>query len=474
VDIEAHHLRRLFFRPRRRTNRTDLSSSLCPPGPRISRLDALLLTTRWRDPLIFLADLAREYGDIAHFQIGSQRVFLLNHPDYIKDAHDRYYESFVKGRQDPGRRHFLGEGLLTAEGELHRRHRRLIQPAFHKHLFAKQEAVTLEQGSRVCERWRHGQQVNIVREMKRLTLSITSQILFNTKTDSEAEEISEAMKLVVSQFAPFGSPLGSLLAKLPMSRRRRRIDAAKATLDGIVRRLITERRQSGEEHDDLLSTLVSVVYDPDTDPHTNDLRIRDEAVTFFLAGFETLGTALAWTWYLLSQNPAAQAELQNESDRVLGSKLPSVADLHGLRYTKAVFAEAMRIYPPIWLLARYLINDFEAGGYVMPTKSIVIMSQYLMHRDPRYFPDPLKFDPGRWTPEAKSSRPQYSYFPFGGGPRGCLGEGLAWTQGLLLIALLAQRWRMKSCVTRPLELQPGITLQPKHDIVLQVEQRDAH
>jgi cytochrome P450 len=474
VDIEALHLRTFFFRQRKRTNRTDFLSSLCPPGPRISRLDGLLLATGRRDPLNFLADLAREYGDIAHFQIGSQRVFLLNHPDYIKDAHDRYYESFVKGRQVPGRRHFLGEGLLTAEGELHQRHRRLIQPAFHKHLFARQEAVTLEQGARVCERWRHGQQVNIVREMKRLTLSITSQILFNTKTDSEADEINEAMKLVVSQFAPFGSPLGSLLAKLPMSRRRRRIDAAKAALDGIVRRLIAERRQSGEEHDDLLSTLVSVVHDPDTDPHTNDLRIRDEAVTFFLAGFETLGTALAWTWYLLSQNPAAQAEVQDECDRVLGPKLPTVADLHELRFTKAVFAEAMRIYPPIWLLARYLIKDFEAGGYVMPAGSIVIMSQYLMHRDPRYFPDPLKFDPGRWTPEAKSSRPQYSYFPFGGGSRGCLGEGLAWAQGLLLIGLIAQRWRMKSCMTRPLELQPGITLQPKHDIVLQLEQRDAH
>ena len=189
--------------------------------------------------------------------------------------------------------------------------------------------------------------------------------------------------------------------------------------------------------------------------------------------------ALAVTETLLAyaaraDHVAAQAELENECDRVLGSKLPSVADLHELSYTKAVFAEAMRIYPPIWALARYLVRDFEAGGYVMPARSIVIMSQYLMHRDPRYFPDPLKFDPRRWTSEAKSSRPQYSYFPFGGGPRGCLGEGLAWTQGVLLIASIAQRWRMKSCMTRPLALQPGITLQPKHDIVLQLQQRDAH
>ncbi len=447
-----------------------MSTNLCPPGPRVGRLEGFLLATLRRDPLNFLMNLASDYGDIAHFRIGSQRVFLLNHPDYIKDALDRYYESFVKGRQDPRRRHFLGEGLLTSEGEFHHRQRRLIQPAFHRQLFARHEGVIMDHGSRVGERWHDSQQVNIVREMKRLTLAITSQLVFNTKTDSEADEISEAMKLVISHFAPFGSPLGSLLAKLPMSRIRR-IHAAQATLDGIVRRLIAERRQSGEEQDDILSMLVSVLHNPDTDLQTNDLRIRDEAVTFFLAGFETLSTALAWTWYLLAQNPAVQAELHAEFDTVLGSRMPSLADLPQLRYTKMVFAEAMRMYPPIWVLPRYLIKDFATGCYVMPAGSIVIISQYLMHRDPRYFPDPSRFDPQRWTPEAKARRPQYSYFPFGGGPRGCLGEGLAWTQGLLLIALLAQRWRMKPLPARPMELQLGITLQPKHEIMLQLERR---
>lgn len=187
-----------------------------------------------------------------------------------------------------------------------------------------------------------------------------------------------------------------------------------------------------------------------------------------------MGTALAWTWYLLAQNPTAQAALHTELDSVLGSRLPALADMACLRYTKMVFSEAMRMYPPSWILVRYLIKDFATGGYVMPAGSIVIISQYLMHHDARYFPEPSRFDPQRWTAEAKANRPQYSYFPFGGGPRGCLGEGLAWTQGVLLIATLAQRWRMHLVPSRPMKLLPRITLHPKEEIVLLLERRDEH
>ena len=452
-----------------------MSTNLCPPGPSVSRLDGFLLATRRRDPLNFLMQVAGEYGDIAHFQIGSRRIFLLNHPDYIKDALTRYYESFVKGRPpQAGRpRHFLGEGLLTSEGEFHRRQRLLIQPAFHRRQFAAREAVIVEHGFRFREQWQHGQQIDIMREMKRLTLAITSKMIFDTETEAEADKINDAVKLVVSQFSPFGSPLGNLLAKLPMSRMRR-IRQAQETLDGIIRRMIAERRRSGEDNGDLLSMLISTLDETGTDAQTNDLRIRDEALTFFLAGYETMATALAWTWYLLAQNPATQAELHAELDTVLGSRQPAQADVAQLCYTKMVFAEAMRMYPPSWVLARYLIKDFAAGGYVMPAGSIVIISQYLMHHDSRYFPEPMRFDPQRWTPEAKASRPQYSYFPFGGGPRGCLGEGLAWMEGVLLIAALGQRWRMQLAPTRPMELQPRITLQSKHEITLRLERRDEH
>jgi cytochrome P450 len=446
-----------------------MSTNPYPPGPRVTHLDGFLLATRRRDVLNFLIKVADEYGDIAHFRIGPKRIFLLNHPDYIEKALTSHYESFVKGQQIRRTRHFLGEGLLTSEGEFHRRQRRLIQPAFHRQHFAAHEAVIMQHGIRLRDRWKHGLQFDVMRDMKRLTLAITSQMIFGTKTDEEAYEINEAVGLVISQFQLFGSPLASLLAKFPMSRARR-IRKAQDQLDLIVRRIIAERRQSHSDHSDLLSMLIAEC-DETRDEEMDELHLRDEAVTFFLAGSETMGTALAWTWFLLAQDQAVQAKLHAELDAILGSRLPALADVARLRYTKMVFAEAMRMYPPAWILARYLIKDFETGGYVLPAGSIVLLSQYLMHHDSRYFSDPSRFDPQRWTSEAKATRPQYSYFPFGGGPRGCLGEGLAWIQGVLLIAVIAQRWRVKSLPSLPMTLNPLITLQPKRKIMLQLEER---
>jgi cytochrome P450 len=436
----------------------------------VSYLNGFLLATRRRDILNFLMKLAGEYGDIAQFRIGPKRIYLLNHPDHIKSALTSHYESFVKGQQIRRTRHFLGEGLLTSEGEFHRSQRRLIQPAFHRQHFSAHEAVIMEHGVRLSERWQHGLQFDAMREMKGLMLAITSKMIFDTKTEAEADEINQAVALVISQFQLFGSPLAKLLAKFPMSRARR-IRKAQDCLDRIVRRIIAERRQSGQDHGDLLSMLIAAFDEPGTDAQTDELNVRDEAVTFFLAGSETMGTALAWTWFLLAQHQAVQAELHAELDTVLGSRLPTLADVAQLRYTKMVFAEALRMYPPVWILARYLIKDFETGGYVLPAGSIVLLSQYLMHHDPRYFREPSRFDPQRWTSEAKATRPQYSYFPFGGGPRGCLGEGLAWIQGTLLIAVIGQRWRMHALPSRPMELDPLITLQPKRKMMLQLAAR---
>jgi cytochrome P450 len=447
-----------------------MSTNPYPPGPKVSPLEGFLLATRRRDILNFLMKVAGEYGDIAYFRIGPKRVFLLNHPDYIKNALTSHYQSFVKGQQIRRTKHFLGEGLLTSEGEVHRRQRRLIQPAFHRQHFSAHEAVIMEYGVRLSEGWQHGLQLDVMREMKRLMLAITSKMIFGTKTEAEADEINEAVGLVISQFQLFGSPLANLLAKLPLSRARR-IRKAQDRLDQIVRRIIAERCQSGQDHGDLLSMLIAALDEPGQEAQMDEAHVRDEAVTFFLAGSETMGTGLAWTWFLLAQDQAVQAELHAELDAVLGSRLPALADVAQLRYTKMVFAEALRMYPPAWVLTRYLIKDFETGGYVLPAGSIVILSQYLMHHDPRYFPNPSEFDPQRWTSEAKGTRPQYSYFPFGGGPRGCLGEGIAWIQGVLLIAVIAQRWRMKALPSLPMKLNPLITLQPKRKIMLQLVER---
>jgi cytochrome P450 len=342
---------------------------------------------------------------------------------------------------------------------------------FQTQQFSKHEVRIMEAGVALQERWSHGQQVDIMREMKGLTRQIISKMLFDSTTGVEVDEVGEAITLVLSQFSPFGSPLGDLMAKLPMSRARR-VHKAQQALNGFVSRLVAKRRESSRTHEDIFSVLMSARDEPVTGQESDDQLIHDEVTTLFLAGHETTGTALGWTWYLLAKDQAVQAKLHAELDMVLGSRLPELADVPHLRYTKMVFAEAMRIYPPVWVLGRYLVEAFETGGYVLPAGSIVVISQYLMHHDLRFFPDPWRFDPERWTPEAKARRPQFSYFPFGGGPRGCVGEGLSWITGTLLIAALAQRWRMQLVQSNPIKLQPLLTLQTKNKILIRLERRD--
>jgi cytochrome P450 len=202
-----------------------------------------------------------------------------------------------------------------------------------------------------------------------------------------------------------------------------------------------------------------------------DEQVRDEALTIFLAGHETTSNALTWTWYLLSQHPEVETRLHEEIDAVLGSRLPTVDDVPRLKYTEMVLAESMRLYPPAWAIGRLTINDYEIGGYRVPARSLVLLSQYVMHRDARYYPDPARFDPERWTPEARESRPQYAYFPFGGGLRRCIGEGFAWMEGILLIATLARHWRLRLVPDHPVELHPVITLRPKHGMRMTVSRR---
>ena len=224
---------------------------------------------------------------------------------------------------------------------------------------------------------------------------------------------------------------------------------------------------------DLLSMLIRAQDEAEPGAAMTDVNVRDEALTLFLSGHETMAMALTWTWYLLAQDHEVEAKLQAEIDDVLGAGPPSLAAVSELHYAKMVFTEAMRLYPPAWCIVRYVIKDYEVGGYAMPAGSTVIMSQYVMHRDERYFPDPSRFDPQRWTPEAKSARPQYSYFPFGGGPRVCVGDALAWAEGVLILASLAQRWRMHLPPGHNVTAKPMIALVPKHGMPMILEQREA-
>jgi len=437
-----------------------MKSALHPPGPRqVIPLSGLLAYRK--GPLPFFQNLAAQYGDISYFRLGPQEAFFLNHPDYIKDVLVTNQPSFHKGLVLQRAKRLLGEGLLTSEDEVHRRQRRLAQPAFHRSRIASYSSVMTDYGLQTRARWRDGDTLDMSAEMMQLTLGIVGKTLFDADVVSDAQEVGEAMTVVMDLFNTITIPFFELLQKLPLPQLRR-FDTARAKLDAIIYRLIEQRRLAGEDRGDLLSMLL-LAQDTEVDGGAmTDEQLRDELMTIFLAGHETTANALTWTWYLLSQNPEAEARLHEEIDRVLAGRLPDFDDVGKLKYTEMVLAESMRLYPPAWALGRLAMQEFEIGGYVVPRKSLVLMSQYVMHRDARYFPEPLKFNPERWTPEARESRPQFSYFPFGGGPRRCIGEGFAWMEGILLIATIARHWQMRLVPNHPVVLKPVITLRPKH------------
>jgi cytochrome P450 len=439
-----------------------------PPGPGRRIPLAGLLQYR-RGPLQFFQSLAK-YGDIVYFKLGPQEAFFLNHPDLIKEVLVTNNDNFMKGLALQRAKRLLGEGLLTSEGEFHRRQRRLAQPAFHRARIATYAAVMTDYASRLRERWQDGATLDIAEEMMGLTLGIVGKTLFDADVVSDSKDVGAAMNVAMDLFNTITIPFFNLLQKLPLPQVRR-FNGARAKLDAIIYRLIEDRRAAGEDRGDLLSMLLLAQDEEGDGQGMTDEQLRDEAMTIFLAGHETTANALTWTWYLLSQNPDAETKLHKEIDELLAGRLPTVDDVPRLRYTEMVLAESMRLYPPAWALGRMSLGDCEIGGYQVPRRSLVLMSQYVLHRDARYFPDPLRFDPERWNAAARESRPQFSYFPFGGGPRRCIGEGFAWMEGILLIATLAQRWRMRLVPNHVVALRPVITLRPKFGMRMTVIER---
>jgi cytochrome P450 len=323
---------------------------------------------------------------------------------------------------------------------------------------------------RTRERWRDGETRDISEEMMRLTLAIVGKTLFDADVESDAADVGEAMSTVMEFFEMLRLPFFELLQKLPLPQLRR-FDNAKRKLDSIIYRLIEDRRRSGIDRGDLLSMLL-LAHDEEGDGgQMSDEQLRDEAMTIFLAGHETTANAMTWTWYLLSQHKDVEEKLHRELDEALGTHPPSFADVARLPYAEMVLAESMRLYPPVWAIGRLAAVDCEIGGYAVARKSLVVMSQYVMHRDGRYYKDPLTFSPERWTTAERESRPQFSYFPFGGGPRRCIGEGFAWMEGILLIATLAQQWQMRLVPHHPVALKPVITLRPKHGMKMTLIRR---
>jgi cytochrome P450 len=440
-----------------------------PPGPRRKLLGGTFFLFR-SDPLNYLQNLAREYGDIVFFRMGGQDVFFLNHPDYVKDVLVTHNQNFKKGRALQRSKRLLGEGLLTSEGEFHRRQRRLAQPAFHRARIASYADLMTNYATQTSERWRDGETLDISEEMMRLTLAIVGKTLFDADVESDAQDVGQSLSVIMSLFNAMLLPFAELLEKLPLPQKKR-FQKAKDQLDAIIYRLIEERRRSGEDHGDLLSMLLLAQDEEQGSGGMTDEQVRDEAMTIFLAGHETTSNALTWTWYLLSEHPEVEARLHEELDAVLQGRVPEFNDVAQLRYTEMVLAESMRLYPPAWAIGRLALGETEVGGYRIPAGSLVLLSQYAMHHDARYFTEPERFDPLRWTSEAREARPQYSYFPFGGGSRRCIGEGFAWMEGILLLATLAQGWRLRLVPNHPVKPHPVITLRPRHGMLMRLERR---
>lgn len=411
--------------------------------------------------------MARDYGDLPYFRLGPYPVYLINHPDFVREIFVTQQANFIKSRALQRARILLGEGLLTSEGEFHRRQRRLVQPAFHRERLAAYGSVMAEYGVRLRERWKSGSTLDVADEMMRLTLAIVGKTLFSADVETEASEIGQSLTTVLKMFRVLMLPFSEYLEKLPLPSMRR-FEKAQARLDSIIYGLIHERRKSGQDTGDLLSMLLLAQDDETGGAGMTDQQVRDEALTLFLAGHETTANALTWTWYLLSQNPDCERLLHEELDRVLEGRPPGVADLPNLRYTEKVLAEAMRLYPPAWAIGRMSTGPFELGGIKIAARSICIASPYVTHRDPRWFPDPERFDPERWTQEARDARPKFSYYPFGGGARICIGERFAWMEGVLLIAALAQKWKLRLDPAQRVEPLPLITLRTKYGMRMQL------
>ena len=446
-----------------------------PPGPRF-RWPLTALQRMRRDPLRFFEELAA-YGPIAYFRIGTQPVYLVSDPSLIEDILVGGAGHFRKGQALERSKRVLGEGLLTNEGAAHLRQRRLVQPAFHKARIAAYAEAMIHAAVGVRDAWREGVPLDVSREMNRLALTIVADTLFGAAvgSDADTQRVQQAITDVVEMFDLVMVPFAEWLMRLPLPRVRR-YDAARRALDAVVYRIIAERRASPEDRGDLLSMLLHAD-DPEGGGTMSDRQLRDEVITLFLAGHETTGNALTWTWVLLARHPHAEQQLHAELDSVLGGRAPTADDLPRLSYTRAVIAESMRLYPPAWTMGRRPLRPYRCGDYEVPVDALILMSQWIVHRDPRYWPEPERFDPSRWAGEAKG-RPRFAYFPFGGGTRICVGESFAWTEAMLALATIAQRWRLVLDPAHPVEPQPLITLRARYGVRAMPELRrrtaDAH
>jgi cytochrome P450 len=423
------------------------------------------------NPIRLFEYLATTFGRVSSYRIGQSQIVVMNDPELIRDVLIVQPQNFIKERTQRRMKILLGEGLITSDGEVHKRQRRIAAPAFHRHRIQAYASVMVERAAAMRDSWRESVEIDASAEMMRLALQIVARTLFNSDVTSDVQRINDEVNAIMRlyHFLVTMPRLESWLhLPLPGLMRFKR---ARRRLDEVVYRMIGDRRRSGIDGGDLLSMLLASRDDEADHSGMTDEQLRDEILTIFLAGYETVANALAWTWLLLGQNPKAEARLHAEIDAVLGERLPTLEDLPQLRYVEMVLAESMRLYPPAWAMGRQATCDVEIGPYKLPAGTYVFFSQYIIQRNADFFPDPLLFNPERFTPEHKASRPRFAYFPFGGGSRQCIGESFAWMEAVLSLATISQRWHLRLIPSQMIDVQPKITLRPKYPIRMVPELR---
>jgi len=457
-------------------------------------------------PILLFEHLHRTYGNIACYQLFGTPIVFLNDPEYIREILINQGSSFVKERTVRRMKVLLGEGLITSDDPIHIRQRRIAAPAFHRQRIAAYGDQIVACAALQSERWSQrpnsAEPIDIAAASMELSLEIVARTLFDTEVTDDIRSINDEVNTIMGLYNFIVAfPRIELFMRLPipgiMKFRR-----SKARLDAVVDRLIREHKEATAagkpDPGDLLSMLLAS-RDEQADAQGNftgmsDEQVRDEVLTIFLAGYETVANALTWTWYLLSQNPDVEAKLHAELDAVLGiedpgaprldsetweespstppkRRLPTLSDYPNLKYTEQVFAESMRLYPPAWAMGRMSTKPVKLGEYLIPPGAHFFFSQYMMGRTEEYFPDPLRFDPDRFSAANKATRPKFTYFPFGGGSRQCIGESFAWMEGVFSIATLAQRWHLNYAGSAPPEVQAKITLRPRDPLMMHLEPR---
>ncbi len=442
-----------------------------PPGPK-GRFLLGSLVEMSRDWLGFYRRCADEYGDVVRIHLAHVPVYLLIHPRDIETVLVTKAANFTKSADYRALARVLGRGLLTSEGDFWQRQRGLIQPAFHRQNILTYASVMTGAAGRMLESWKDQGERNLHEDMMRVTLEIVGQCLYGAEVSGAAERVGKAMEVVTERFVTNASQALLFPFDIPVFFAPREWRAIRE-LNEIIGGIIRERRSSHQQREDLLDMLLRA-RDAEGKP-MSDAQLRDEVMTLFLAGHETTAIALSWACYLIAQNPQIEAKLADELMTVLGERVPTPEDLPRLRYTEMVLKETLRLYPAVWGIGRRAIAECELGGYRVPPGSNIFILQWRTQRDARFFPDPERFDPERWRedPVRSGKIPRFAYFPFGGGPRVCVGASFAMMEATLLLAMIQQNYHLELVPDHPIEIFASVTLRPKHGVRVIAKRRRA-